>query len=86
MITAIFLLLLLPVCLHYRGLELQHHHSAGGGHGSSDTSAKLRHHGPRGHRHRERSPPPKYHESELQSFKQTLAMLECYYCFHIRIY
>lgn len=61
-ITAIFLLLLLPVCLHYRGLEL-HHHSAGGGHGSSDTSAKLRHHGPRGHRHRERSPPPKYHES-----------------------
>ena len=65
-ITFIFLLLLLPVCLHYRSVELQ---LSGGGGPSADErdchrvgDAKRHHH--RHHRHRDRSPPPKYHESK----------------------
>ena len=65
-ITMIFLLLLLPVCLQYRTIELQ---LAGGGtHDDGDRHGDIkiqRHHlRHERHRQRDRSPPPKYHESE----------------------
>ena len=56
-ITLIFLLLLGPVCLNYRNIELLSHH------GRASAANKRT----RGHQHRERerprSPPPKYQES-----------------------
>lgn len=64
-ITFIFLLLLLPVCLHYRSVELQL--SGGDTHNVDDRDrhrvGDIKRHHHRHHRHRDRSPPPKYHES-----------------------
>ena len=66
-ITFIFLLLLLPVCLHYRSVELQL--SAGDAHNVDDRDrhrvGDIKRHHHRHHRHRDRSPPPKYHESKF---------------------
>lgn len=64
-VTLIFLVLLIPVCLHYRSIELQQ----GGGSQSvdrerqGDIKTRRNQHRHDRHRNRERSPPPKYHES-----------------------
>ena len=66
-VTLIFLVLLIPVCLHYRSIELQQ----GGGSQSvdrerqGDIKTRRNQHRQDRHRNRERSPPPKYHESKF---------------------
>ena len=56
-LTLIFLLLLGPVCLNYRNIELTLHHQRG-----SEGNKRTRGPGTR-ERERGRSPPPKYQES-----------------------
>ena len=65
-ITLVFLLLLLPVCLQYRSIELHlARGGGGGGHHDEDREAKRHHHHRQDRqRQRDRSPPPKYHESK----------------------
>ena len=67
-ISLSFLVLLLPVCLQYRSLELQSI-SADQGEGRESRKAEGR----QERQHRDRSPPPKYQESEYNTY--------CHLCF-----
>ena len=61
-VTMIFLVLLLPVCLHYRSIELQQNADT---ETEGQEDVKIHRHRHERHRPRDRSPPPKYHESTL---------------------
>ena len=61
-LTGTFLLALVPVCLHYRNIELTQDTGAGEG---DKTRRHLRHHRRHADQHRDRSPPPKYQETVI---------------------
>ena len=61
-VTMVFLVLLLPVCLHYRSIELQQDVDT---ENDRQEDVKIHRHRHERHRHRDRSPPPKYHESKF---------------------
>ena len=61
LLTGTFLLALLPVCLHYRNIELHQDQEADQG----KTRRHLRPHRRHAGQHRDRSPPPKYQETVM---------------------